>query len=120
MAQLINLPLSSDLVDTRGTLAAGEMKRVSGATQIDGGVMTTKRGNRTNLVQRSHDFDQWWTKTNVTITDGISDPDGGVLADYMKADATATEVRRVYKGSAMADNCFYILLYRSFCLCGIL
>ncbi len=110
MTLLVNLPLESDLVDGVGTLAAGEMKRVSGGTYIDAdGVMQTARGNRTNLVERSEDFSLWWTANNVTLTDGTSDPDGGSSADYMKADATATESRSVYKNNQMSPDEFYIL-----------
>ena len=89
LTRIIHLPLTDDLLDTQAELAAGECKRVSGATRINAGTMEVMRGNRTNLVQRSHDFDQWWTKSNITLTDGTSDPDGGSNADLMAADATA-------------------------------
>ena len=108
--QVVKLSLTGDLVDSKGTLAAGEMKRVSGATKINSGVLSTVRGNRTQLIEWSHEFDNaWWAKTNTTITTGIADPDGGTDACYMKADATATEARTLTVTNIMEPGQYYIV-----------
>jgi hypothetical protein len=82
------------LTDGRGLLTGGARSMVSGVTYIDQntGLLKWARGNRTNYIERSYEFDNaYWDKRRATIETGIADPDGGNKACYIKCNNEADE-----------------------------
>ena len=73
--QLVNLPLTADLTDTKGNLTAGGLIRNSDATYVNtAGALAYSRGTRTNLVLYSEDTTQanWVGGTVQTFTLAIN------------------------------------------------
>jgi len=83
--EIVRLPLKGNLVDSKGGLTAGECGRVSGRTCVEtSGILTTKHGNRENLLTDPTAFDQWTVRGTATVTVNtteVTDPFGGNLAE---------------------------------------
>ena len=68
--QLVNLPLTSDLTDTKGNLTAGGLIRNSDATYTNtSGALAYSRGSRENLILHSDDLSHaYWGKDQFTVS----------------------------------------------------
>ncbi|MBT8365125.1 MAG: hypothetical protein KJP23_10495, partial [Deltaproteobacteria bacterium] len=67
-AEIVRLPLGSNLVDKKSGITGGGLQRDSAATYIDtGGILQTSYGTRENLVTDPFDFTQAaWNLTNAS------------------------------------------------------
>jgi hypothetical protein len=80
--------------DTNGTataldLAGNVIQFATGVPRITNrGILVEEA--RTNLFERSYEFDNaYWSKTNLTVTAGLTAPDGTATAQRIEATATA-------------------------------
>ena len=101
--KIIELRLSGNLVDSKGTLATGEMVRTTTATYINGGILYTAaidtarfedgwlliEGAGTNFLTHSEDFSSWDVGNAPTLTSGQDDPAGGTSAYLLEDDSVA-------------------------------
>ncbi len=67
---------------------------------------------RTNLLQRSEDFNTTWVKANATVTvNAIAAPDGSTTADKIVEDATATIEHAVQQASTTSGAAHTFSVY---------
>ncbi len=84
ITKIIDLPLATDLLDDKSTLAAGEIKRVSAATYIHDGVLYTADGDSTPFSHSSVEDETGATEMRGSFVDGQAwfHDAGGLVAVY--------------------------------------
>jgi len=115
MSRIVDLELTENLTDKRLGVTSGSVSRLSGVSTMDAdNVLQTYRGDRTQLVQYSHELDNaWWTKTNCSISvNAVANPvDGTTTADKWVEDSSNDNHRLRRSMSWVSGDYYFFSVY---------